>query len=236
MKRVDPAPRSPAATVPMRERSRSAAGSRTIVIGDVHGCHGELLALLDKIGPVESDEIICVGDLVRKGPESAAVIDWVMRTPNVSCVLGNHEVRLLEKWFSGELPGKDPEEGRMVRRLGDSLNGAMEFIRSWPLHLERDGFLVVHAGLDPRIPSLGLQSPHDLLTIRVPEGMDDPWYESYTGETTVVFGHWARPEPVVRENAIGLDTGCVYGGRLTAVILPERNLVSVPAKRAYSGK
>ena len=66
--------------------------------------------------------------------------------------------------------------------------------------------------------------------------MDDPWYESYTGETTVVFGHWARPEPVVRENAIGLDTGCVYGGRLTAVILPERNLVSVPAKRAYSGK
>jgi hypothetical protein len=51
-----------------------------------------------------------------------------------------------------------------------------------------------------------------------------------------VFGHWARPEPVVRPNAIGLDTGCVYGGELTAVILPERRLVSVPARRVYQKK
>ena len=96
--------------------------------------------------------------------------------------------------------------------------------------------MIVHAGLDPRVPMVRQQSPRDLLTIRVPEGMRVPWYEAYTGEKTVVFGHWARNEPLIHPKAIGLDTGCVYGGRLTALILPEQRLISVPAEKTYQSK
>ena len=109
----------------------------------------------------------------------------------------------------------------------------MNFIRSWPLYVEGDGFVVVHAGLDPRKPSLEKQSIRDLTTIRMPEGMDIPWYEAYTGERLVVFGHWANTEPVIRSNAIGLDTGCVYGGTLSALILPERRIISVPSVKSH---
>ena len=64
-----------------------------------------------------------------------------------------------------------------------------------------------------------------------------PWYEHYEGQGLAVFGHWPRREgPLLRSNAIGLDTGCVYGGALTALILPERCLVSVAARRIYRNK
>jgi diadenosine tetraphosphatase ApaH/serine/threonine PP2A family protein phosphatase len=216
--------------------SRITASKRTVIIGDVHGCIVELRKLLKlaEVGPM--DDVICVGDLVRKGPDSAAVLRWAMETPNVRCVLGNHDARLLFRWFEGQKPDRGSADWEMHRDLGDSYNDAMEFIRSWPLYIEAAGCLVVHAGLDPRISSVRLQSPSDLMTIRVPEGMKIPWYEAYTRDQLVVFGHWARNEPVIRPNAIGLDTGCVYGGSLTALILPERRLISVPAEKAYQSK
>jgi predicted phosphodiesterase len=216
--------------------SRIISAKRTVIIGDVHGCIVELRKLLElaEVGP--SDEIICVGDLVRKGPDSAGVLKWAMETPNLRCVLGNHDARLLFRWFEGQKPDCGSADWELHRDLGDSYNDAMEFIRSWPLYIETGGFVVVHAGLDPRISSLRLQSPSDLMTIRVPEGMKIPWYEGYSRDQLVVFGHWARNEPVIRPNAIGLDTGCVYGGSLTALILPERRLISVPAEKAYQRK
>lgn len=228
-------PKSSPSTVPPSsdapERNR-----RTIVIGDVHGCIVELRKLLQAAGVRETDEIISVGDLVRKGPDSAAVLRWAMETPNLRCVLGNHDARLLFRWLEGEKPERGSTDWEMRRQLGDSYNDAMEFIRSWPLYIETAGALVVHAGLDPRVSPVRLQSPRDLMTIRVPDGLEVPWYEAYTQEQLVVFGHWARNEPLVRHNVIGLDTGCVYGGDLTALILPETRLVSVPAEKAYQRK
>jgi Calcineurin-like phosphoesterase len=209
---------------------------RTIVIGDVHGCIVELRSLLEAVGVKSWDKIICVGDLVRKGPESAAVLRWAMETPNLKCVLGNHDARLLLRWFEGEKPDRGTLDWETYRQLGDSYNDAMEFLRTWPLYLETEDALMVHAGLDPRVSSVRQQSPRDLMNIRIPDGMEDPWYEAYKEKQLVVFGHWARSEPLVRENVIGLDTGCVYGGKLTALILPERRLVSVPAEKAYQRK
>jgi serine/threonine protein phosphatase 1 len=206
---------------------------RTVIIGDVHGCMAELEKLIIKIGVTDHDDVILVGDFVRKGPDSAAVLQWAMGTPNVRCILGNHEVKLLNAWFDGEEPERDTPDGVMWRQLDGLYNGAMDFIRSRPLYIEGDGFQAVHAGIDPRIHSINRQSPHDLLTIRIPVGMNVPWYDAYTGETLVVFGHWAQKFPVIRPNAIGLDTGCVYGGSLTALILPEGLLVSVPASQEY---
>jgi diadenosine tetraphosphatase ApaH/serine/threonine PP2A family protein phosphatase len=97
--------------------------------------------------------------------------------------------------------------------------------------------VVVHAGLRPG-RSLAEQDLTDLTEIRqvVIRDKETPWFDVYDGDQTVIFGHWVFGEPVVKANAIGIDTGCVYGGRLTACVLPERNLVSVPARRAYARK
>jgi serine/threonine protein phosphatase 1 len=106
-----------------------------------------------------------------------------------------------------------------------------------PPYIDLGDYLVVHAGLRPG-RSLGEQDITDLTEIRkVPIGDKEiPWFDAYHGSQTVIFGHWVFGEPLVRENAIGIDTGCVYGGRLTACVLPERHLVSVPARRAYARK
>lgn len=217
------------------EATASPAG-RTIIIGDVHGCIDELQELLKVAGVGPGDRLISVGDLVRKGPDSASVLAWAMETPNLRCVMGNHEERLLSRWLAGVKPDKGSLDWETFKRLGDSYNEAMDFVRMWPLYLRENGVLVVHAGLDSRVPGVRQQSPHDLMTIRIPVGMRQPWYESYSGDDLVVFGHWAGNEPVIRPKTIGLDTSCVYGGRLTALILPERRLVSVPARRAYQKK
>ena len=209
--------------------------ARTIVIGDVHGCYDELQDLLREIKVRPEDRLISVGDLICKGPESARVIAWAMAQPNLDCVLGNHELRFLNCRRRGAIPDVKPTDLATYHQFGDGYEDAMRYIARWPLTLSGDGFMVVHGGFDPR-EGLEWQSDVQLTTIRRLKDTDKPWYESYSDPRLVVFGHWARPEPIVRRNAIGLDTGCVYGGALTAVILPERRLVSVPARRAYAKK
>jgi diadenosine tetraphosphatase ApaH/serine/threonine PP2A family protein phosphatase len=180
--------------------------------------------------------LISVGDLICKGPDSRRVMEWAMAQANLECVLGNYEHYFLKCHRRGAVPDEKPAYAAAYRQLGDKYEDAMRFIARWPLTVSGDGFMVVHAGFDPR-EGLEWQSAAQLTTIRRLPGQDErPWYESYRGSRLVVFGHWARPEPLVRRNAIGLDTGCVYGGALTAVILPERRLVAVPARRVHQLK
>jgi serine/threonine protein phosphatase 1 len=199
----------------------------------VHGCASELETLLKTAEVTKEDDLIIVGDLICKGPDSRSVMQWAMSTPNLRCVLGNHEARLLGRWIAGDVLDPSTSDDDTTRQLSDCFEESMNFIKSWPLAAEDDGFLVVHAGIDPRIPTLAQQLRHDLLNIRTLEGTDIPWYEAYTEERLIVFGHWARRDPIIRPNAIGLDSGCVYGGALTALILPERRLVSIPAAKEY---
>lgn len=207
---------------------------RTIVIGDVHGCWQELQDLLRAVKATPSDRLISVGDLISKGPDSRSVIEWAMRTPNLECVLGNHELRLRKHWRAGTRSAEKAHDADTYRQLGDAYEPAMRWIDKLPLTVSGPGFLVVHAGFDPA-EGLEWQSASQLTNIRrLPDGR--PWYEAYRERTLAVFGHWAKRQPVARPNAIGLDTGCVYGGSLTALILPERLLISVPARRAYVEK
>ena len=191
------------------------------------------MQLLEVAEVKEADRIVSVGDLVCKGPDSLAVMQWAMKRPNLRCVLGNHEARLLDRWLSGNSSDPGTFDAEICRQLGDCYEEAMQFINTWPLYLEEAGVLIVHAGIDPRVPFIEQQSRRDLLNIRIPDGMDIPWYEDYGENRPIVFGHWAKRDPVVRDNAVGLDTGCVYGGALTAFVLPEGRLVSVPASREY---
>lgn len=207
---------------------------RTIVFGDVHGCYNELQDLLRAVKAQPYDRLISVGDLISKGPDSRAVMEWALKTKNLECVLGNHELRLRRHWRAGTRSNEKPHDADTYRQLGDLYGPAMRWIDTLPLTISGPGFLVVHAGFDP-YEGLEWQTAARLTGIRRLED-GRPWYEAYRHRTLAVFGHWAKRQPVVRPNAVGLDTGCVYGGSLTALILPERILISVPARRVYAEK
>jgi diadenosine tetraphosphatase ApaH/serine/threonine PP2A family protein phosphatase len=212
---------------------RGVSGGRIIILGDVHGCAAELEHLLREVKVTDEDDLVSVGDLICKGPDSHAVLEWAMQASNLRCVLGNHEARLLDRWLAGKVPEQGSPDEAVVKQFGDRYEEMMRFLASWPLYLEAGDHFVVHAGIDPRVSALADQSRSNLTSVRIPEGMTVPWYDAYEGTKLAVFGHWARREPVIRPNAIGLDTGCVYGGSLSALILPEKRLVSVPAAKVY---
>lgn len=209
--------------------------SRTIIIGDVHGCHSELQTLLRKVRATPDDLLISVGDLICKGPNSKGVLDWAIRTKNLRCILGNHEYRFLKHWTKGMTPDEKSYDLEVVRQMGRGFEKYMRWMDRLPSLLLYRKFIVVHAGFDPRY-AVEEQSVTELVNIRRIGKTAIPWYEKYTGERLVVFGHWVRRNPIIRKNAICLDTGCVHGGKLSALILPERRLVWVKARRAYRRK
>ncbi|MGQ3414328.1 metallophosphoesterase family protein [Natrinema sp. LN54] len=183
------------------------------VVGDVHGCLDELEALLGTLDLGANDLAVFVGDLVRKGPESKAVLDRVRRSPRLVSVRGNNERKLLEG--DASLPALDAVD--------------YQYIESLPTAISWDGGLVVHGGVDPSRPLSG-HSGDDVLTMRSPDGdgYDGPfWFETYEGPPRVFFGHTVLEEPIEREWAVGLDTGCVYGGDLTAYDVRRDELRSV---------
>lgn len=236
-----------------------AAMSRRIFVGDVQGCRAELERLLDgvRFDPA-ADRLEPVGDLVNRGPDSLGTLR-LLRSVNAGGVLGNHDVHLLRVADGRRaLRPRDTFDDVLEADDGDEL---LEWLAERPFFRDLGDVWLVHAGLDPRWdhPAAVLSEcdpldPSDAcdFAIRVrhctakgqrPENDDPPpphpyapWYEHWRGRgaPTIVFGHWAM-RGLVREPGLrGLDTGCVWGGRLTAWIAEEDRLVHVPAERAYA--
>ncbi|MCB1044635.1 MAG: metallophosphoesterase [Acidobacteria bacterium] len=203
------------------------------IIGDVHGCIDELEHLLDQL---DGRPVVFVGDLINKGPDSLAVLERVLSL-QARAVIGNHELGFLS-YLKSKRHHVDFEE--VERQLGIHCANWARWIQALPTFIETPDWLVVHAGLVPgQHPAES--DPRVLTRIRTWDGTgkrlnnpaDPPWFDLYDGQKLVVFGHWAVRGLVMEDRVIGLDTGCVYGGQLTAVLLPERRLVQVAAKRAY---
>jgi hypothetical protein len=215
--------------------------SRTVVVGDVHGCYDELLALVRLVGLGESDRLVAVGDLVTKGAKSREVLELFMADGRFSSVIGNHDRALLEYW-RGERGKKDLKHSqkRCAKELKEGRDAFAEFFESLPAYIDLGSHVVVHAGLRPGV-ALEEQSLDDLTALRT-LGPDresrkgTPWYEVYDGHATALFGHWPAAVPRRGPRAIGLDTGCVYGYKLTAYVVETGEFHSVPALRAYEGK
>lgn len=212
--------------------------SRTIVVGDLHGCYDELLALAAGVGLGASDRVVCVGDLVAKGEKSREVLELFMTDARFSSVIGNHDRALLEYWKGSRLKKElKPAQRKCAKQLKEGRERYAAYLESLPAYIDLGSHVVVHAGLRPGVP-LAEQSLDDLTSIRT-LGPDresrkgTPWYEVYDGERTALFGHWPAAEPRRGPRAVGLDTGCVYGGRLTAYVVETGELHSVPALRAY---
>lgn len=210
--------------------------TRTLVVGDIHGCFDELLALVDAAGISDTDRIVCVGDLIDRGPQPWEVVDFFRSRPDTrQSVLGNHEWKHMRHADSPEIPSRAGAETR--RAMGAKRYAeAIDYFRTLPLWLELPEALVVHAGVDPII-SLDKTDPKLIMGVnsRARVGFDglSPWWFDDSRlllPKPVVFGHHVFAEVArgVRGNVWGINTGAGYGAPLSGLLLPEFRIVSVP--------
>lgn len=192
---------------------------RTLFVGDVHGCSAELSALLDRAQPTR---VILVGDLFTKGPDPAGVWRLIAST-GAEAVLGNHDDAVIRR------------HDKNGQRLAPQ--DAIDWLKTLPLFLQGPGWLCVHAGVHPTGGAAQTTRQTALTVRRWPNDTapDRPfWWQHYEGTPLVIYGHDARRGLVDRRpHTLGLDTGCVYGGRLTGYLLEEDALLSVPAAAVY---
>ncbi len=230
------------------------------VIGDVHGCLDELVDLLLALGyEVAADRssahhpdgrtAVFVGDLVDRGPAVAGVLRLVMAmvaAGDARCVPGNHENKLVRA-----LNGRNVTTGHgLAESLAQLEVEPPEFVESARQFMDRlvshvvldEGRLVVaHAGLREDMHNRTSGAVRSFALFGDTTGETDefgfpvryPWAEEYRGAAAVVYGHTPVPEAVWLNNTICVDTGCVFGGALTALRWPERDLVSVQARETY---
>lgn len=211
-------------------------GFKIFAVGDIHGCLVSLEKLIDRL-PITwgRDYLVFLGDYIDRGPDSKAVIDFLIELKNeypekIITLKGNHEW-MLERF----LKGIDTEVylynggDTTLKNYFNYKTGKIEippehldFLRGLQLYFEFSVYLFVHAGLRPGIP-LNLQTEEDLLWIR-----DSFYFSEEEFSKIVVFGHTPFPVPLVLKDRIGIDTGCVYGGYLTSVELPEIKFYQIP--------
>lgn len=207
--------------------------SRQIFIGDLQGCYDECMDLLAFCEyDASRDDLYLAGDMINRGPKSREIMLWLMRHPEVKAILGNHE----HFYLYGE-DHKGKKRKKNFRKLDEAFGAERDLIVAYlmqqPYAIETDDWLLVHGGL-PLNQHWREATPEALTTMRYLED-DRPWYEALgvNGQKPIIFGHWAMRGLVEHGPAIGLDSGCVYGGSLTAYILPEKRFLSVPAKKVY---
>jgi len=229
------------------------------IIGDVHGCYDELAILLNQLGykPDDNDVLahpegrkaIFVGDLVDRGPKTPEVLQLVMSMVSGGtglCVIGNHDAKLLKK-----LRGRDV---RITHGLKESLEQLESYSEEFKQQISKfidrlvshyvldDGNLVVaHAGLKEQFQGRSSGRVREFAMYGETTGETDEyglpvrynWAQDYRGHAMVVYGHTPVPESEWINKTICVDTGCVFGGKLTALRYPEKELVSVKAAQTY---
>ena len=233
------------------------------IIGDIHGCYDELVELLELLGYELSNlpdggssvkhpqgrKVIFVGDYVDRGPKVVEVLQLVMGIHKAGvgiCVPGNHDVKLARA-----LRGKNVTQTHGLAESMSQLEHASEefktqvaeFIEGMISHYVFDNgkLVVAHAGMKKELQGRASGRVREFALYGETTGETDEfglpirlnWAEEYRGGATVVYGHTPVTEPQWINRTINVDTGCVYGGKLTALRYPERELVSVPARKTY---
>jgi protein phosphatase len=246
---------------PMWTNRRSEHGPFDI-IGDVHGCFDELVELMTnlgysieksgdgyQVGAPEGRKAVFLGDLVDRGPKIPEVLRLVMSmvdTGTALCVPGNHDMKLLQK-----LRGKDV---KIAHGLADSVaqleaeppefkSKVAEFLDGLISHyVLDDGELVVaHAGMKEEMQGRGSGAIRSFALFGETTGETDEfglpvrynWAADYRGKAMVVYGHTPVAEPQWLNRTVNIDTGCVFGGKLTALRYPQKEFVSASAHRTY---
>lgn len=234
---------------------------RTIIIGDVHGCAQELADLVDALDLRPDDRVVALGDFLDKGPDPLGCIR-LARTLGFESVLGNHEEKAL-RWLRHEQRARQSSgyrnpmksvKGGQAEQWAQLNPDDVAWLQSLPLWIRSGDWAIVHAGLMPGLP-LDLQLSNclrirwldesDRMVALDPENPVQPpasrwWMDAYDGCLHVAYGHSAHhlSAPRIDRNnrgaeMWGLDTGCVFGGRLTALVLETREVIQVPARTVY---
>ncbi|GAA5025768.1 polynucleotide kinase-phosphatase [Streptomyces siamensis] len=224
------------------------------IIGDIHGCASELESLLGKLGYVDGVHpagrtAVFVGDLVDRGPDTPGVLRRVMSmvgSGNALCVPGNHENKLGRHLRGRKVQHTHGLAETIEQLAGESdefVAGVRAFLDGLVSHYVLDGgrLVVCHAGLPEkyhgrtsgRVRSHALYGDTTGETDEFGLPVRYPWAEDYRGRAAVVYGHTPVPTATWLNNTICLDTGAVFGGKLTALRWPERELVDVPAERVW---
>lgn len=243
---------------------RRGEGGPFDLVGDVHGCYDELCELLAALGYREDAQtgmrhpggrrVIFLGDLVDRGPKVVETVTLVRRmvaAGQALCVPGNHDEKL-RRYLIGrpvrirhgleasiaQIEALPPEE------RGVWLRACREFLDGLPSHYVLDGgsLVAAHAGMKERYQGRISDRVRAFALYGETTGESDEfglpvrgdWAADYRGSAAVVYGHTPVYEPAWVNNTLNIDTGCVFGGRLTALRWPERALVSVPARREYA--
>ena len=233
-------------------------GTALDIVGDVHGCIDELIELLTALGyrvepgavtPPEGRTLAFVGDLVNRGPNSAEVLRLtmsMMQAGQAVCVAGNHEMRLLRA-LRGESAVPREDVARTVMQLdaeGIKFRGdVVDFLQKLPslLLMDAGALVLTHAGL--KTPSVDGEAlaPRDVDVLSESNGKRDKsgqsprvnWAAAYRGQALVAYGHTPVAEPTWLNRTVNIDTGCVYGGHLTALRYPELETVRIAARQIY---
>ena len=230
------------------------------IIGDIHGCYVELCSLLNELGyivderggiaiPTEDRKTVFLGDLCDRGPKNIEVLSLVMNmvlAGTAYCVTGNHDAKL-----SRSLRGYNVLLTHGLDKTIEQLRAQKEeFIMEVNAFLEKlvcyyifdKGRLVVaHAGLKEEYLGCDNKSVKSFCLYGDTTGEIDeyglpirkPWAKEYRGKALVVYGHTPTPEVEIINNTFCIDTGCVFGGRLTALRYPEKEIIQVNAKKKY---
>lgn len=215
--------------------------NRIIAIGDIHGCADEFEELLEKLAVSSCDRLVLLGDLVNRGPDSLRVLD-IARRAGAIAILGNHEHRLRKYRHTRDLSVLKKEDYPTLSALRAV---DWDFIEQMPIthHEPSIQTVYVHGGFLPSRP--WSEQGEDIVTrIQVidrqgrarkradcPDG--SPWVERWVGPPFVVYGHTPRPLVYQSPWALGIDTGCVSGGKLTAYVLPDKAIIQVDARATY---
>lgn len=214
---------------------------RLIAIGDIHGCHLEFAELLAQLALTRDDRLVLLGDLVNRGPDSCKVLD-LARAYRATALLGNHELRLLKYRKTGDKKYLKEQDLETFAKLQPD---DWAFLEKMPLTFEEPELNVVfvHGGFLPGEP--WQKQPAEIVTRiqvidrdgRPAKRADAPsapaWGDLWSGPPFVVYGHTPRPEVYKLKWSLGIDTGCVLGGHLTAYELPEKRFIQAKARQRY---
>lgn len=212
---------------------------KLIIYGDIHGCHDELNQLRQKINPKKDDIEVCVGDVITRGKDSIKTLRY-LQVNNIKSTLGNHEDKIIRYLVHQKNLKKNPikldeDEQNIINHLNAE---DIEYLQNMPLFMQFGKITILHGGLQnhQKLDNVSKKLRAKILRLRfldknhnfVSYGNEDEnsifWADIYDGnQGFVVYGHQCFEEVRVNQHAIGIDTGCAYGGKLTAAIFENTN-------------
>jgi predicted phosphodiesterase len=226
---------------------------RLIIYGDIHGCLDELIRLRDKIKPKKDDIEITVGDFLAKGPSSIRTLRY-LKDNNIQSVLGNHEYSVLRHYKNAI---HDIELNRMHYDIANNLStDDVEYLSSLPIYKRYGNITIIHGGVSKKysLDNISKSDIEKIISIRyidkhyqaVNSSKETKeykfWAKMYDGDKGfVIYGHTPFDKPQIDKHSLGIDTGCVMGHRLSAVVIdriglnnnPHYYIESIEASKKY---